>query len=116
MPAVGGNVARFINHSCTPNCYTQVIGDMIWIRAARNIRSGEELTYDYCTDGDGHDPLPLPPRMHGHAVNARRDTSSTFTASPRRRSRRRRRSSGELRRARHRVSGRPISTSRTFRR
>jgi SET domain-containing protein len=51
--AVGGNVARYINHSCTPNCYTQVIGDTIWIRAARNIRCGEELTYDYCTDGEG---------------------------------------------------------------
>jgi uncharacterized protein len=51
--AVGGNVARYINHSCTPNCYTQVTGDTIWIRAARNIRKGEELTYDYSTDGVG---------------------------------------------------------------
>ena len=51
--AVGGNVARFINHSCRPNCYSQVIGDTIWIRAARNIRRGEELTYDYYTDGAG---------------------------------------------------------------
>ena len=52
--AVGGNIARFINHACAPNCYTQVIGDTIWIRAARNIRKGEELTYDYSTDGDGN--------------------------------------------------------------
>ena len=51
--AVGGNVARFINHSCRPNCYAQVIGETIWIRAARNIRRGEELTYDYYTDGAG---------------------------------------------------------------
>ena len=51
--AVGGNVARYVNHSCTPNCYTQVIGDTIWIIAARNIRRGEELTYDYSTDGVG---------------------------------------------------------------
>ena len=50
---VGGNIARFINHACAPNCYTQVIGDTIWIRAARNIRKGEELSYDYSTDGDG---------------------------------------------------------------
>jgi uncharacterized protein len=49
--AVGGNVARFINHSCTPNCYTRIIGETIWIIAARNIRTGEELTYDYLTDG-----------------------------------------------------------------
>jgi SET domain-containing protein len=50
---VGGNIARFINHSCTPNCYSQVIGDQIWIIAARNIRKGEELTYDYLTEGVG---------------------------------------------------------------
>jgi uncharacterized protein len=51
--AVGGNIARYINHSCTPNCYTMVRGDTIWICAARNIRPGEELTYDYWTDGKG---------------------------------------------------------------
>jgi uncharacterized protein len=51
--AVGGNIARYVNHSCHPNCYTQVTGDTIWIRAARNIRRGEEITYDYSTDGVG---------------------------------------------------------------
>jgi SET domain-containing protein len=51
--AIGGNIARYINHSCTPNCYTQIIGDTIWIRAARTIQKGEELTYDYATDGAG---------------------------------------------------------------
>jgi len=50
---VGGNVARFINHACRPNCYVHIVGDTIWIRAARNIRKGEELTYDYMTDGEG---------------------------------------------------------------
>ena len=45
---------RYINHACEPNCYTRVIGDTIWIIAARNIRKGEELTYDYATDGPGH--------------------------------------------------------------
>jgi len=50
--AVGGNLARFINHACRPNCYVQVIGDVIWIRASRNLRAGEELTYDYSTDGE----------------------------------------------------------------
>jgi len=52
--AVGGNIARYINHSCTPNCYTIVKGETIWIVAARTIRKGEELTYDYSTDGPGH--------------------------------------------------------------
>jgi SET domain-containing protein len=49
---VGGNIARFINHACKANCYTEIIGDTIWIRAARNIGKGEELTYDYHTDGE----------------------------------------------------------------
>jgi SET domain-containing protein len=52
--AVGGNLARFINHSCTPNCYIQIIGDTIWVRAARNIRRGEELAYHYHTEGEAH--------------------------------------------------------------
>ena len=49
--AVGGNLARFINHSCHPNCYYHIVGDTIWIRAARNIQPGEELTYNYYTNG-----------------------------------------------------------------
>lgn len=44
---VGGNIARFINHACKPNCYVDIAGDVIWIRASRNIKTGEELTYDY---------------------------------------------------------------------
>jgi len=49
--SVGGNLARFINHACRPNCYVQVIDGVIWIRAARTIRPGEELSYDYHTGG-----------------------------------------------------------------
>ena len=48
----GGNIARFINHSCVPNCYSQIVGHTIWIRAGRNIQAGEELTYNYNTDGE----------------------------------------------------------------
>ena len=52
--AVGGNIARFINHSCTPNCWIEVDAKTktIWVRAARYIEPGEELTYDYNTEGD----------------------------------------------------------------
>ena len=67
--AVGGNIARYINHACEPNCYTQIIGDTIWIIAARNIRKGEELTYDYSTDGEGVDPVPLPSGLQGAAAD-----------------------------------------------
>jgi SET domain-containing protein len=51
---VGGNIARFINHSCTPNCWIEVDGKTktIWVRAAKQIRKGQELVYDYNTEGD----------------------------------------------------------------
>jgi uncharacterized protein len=50
--AVNGNIARFINHSCRPNCWWEVVDKTIWIRASRTIQPGEELTYDYATIGD----------------------------------------------------------------
>jgi SET domain-containing protein len=49
--AVGGNIARYVNHACHPNCYTDVVDRTIWIIASRRIRKGEELTYDYNTEG-----------------------------------------------------------------
>lgn len=49
---VGGSTARFINHSCAWNCYSEVVGDIVWIRAAKNIAKGDELTYDYNTGGE----------------------------------------------------------------
>ena len=45
--AVDGNDARFINHSCDPNCDPEVLDGAIWIRAIKNIQPGVELTYDY---------------------------------------------------------------------
>jgi SET domain-containing protein len=41
------NLARYINHSCDPNCEVENTGRTIWIVAARNIQEGEELSYDY---------------------------------------------------------------------
>ena len=45
--AVGGNSARFINHSCNPNCESVIEDDRVFIDAIREIRPGEELVYDY---------------------------------------------------------------------
>src|ERR1043166_1609537 len=42
-----GNSARWINHSCSPNCEIEDEDDRIFIEARRDIRPGEELTYDY---------------------------------------------------------------------
>jgi SET domain-containing protein len=41
------NVARYINHSCRPNCVARRIARSIRIYARRRIQPGEELTYDY---------------------------------------------------------------------
>jgi len=54
---VGGNEARYINHSCEPNCETVIENGRVYIAARRTIRPGEELTYDYQLERDGH-PKP----------------------------------------------------------
>ena len=41
------NTARLINHSCKPNCRTEIIRGVIWIIAKRDIAEGEELFFDY---------------------------------------------------------------------
>ena len=44
---VGGNAARYVNHSCEPNCEARQTGRRVFIVARRDIAPGEELTYDY---------------------------------------------------------------------
>jgi len=52
-PEVGGNEARWINHSCDPNCEAiEEEGGRVFIYALRNIRAGEELFYDYQLEVD----------------------------------------------------------------
>ena len=41
------NTARYINHSCRPNCDAVVSKRRVWIWSRRAIKAGEELTYDY---------------------------------------------------------------------
>ncbi len=41
------NLARYINHSCRPNCEPEIEGKRIMIYAKKNIKPGEELNYDY---------------------------------------------------------------------
>ena len=45
--AVGGNDARWINHSCAPNCDAVIDDGRIWIETIREVAPGEELAYDY---------------------------------------------------------------------
>jgi uncharacterized protein len=51
-PEIGGNDARWINHSCDPNCEAIEEDDRIFIDALRDIRVGEELFYDYALEID----------------------------------------------------------------
>ena len=41
------NLARYINHSCAPNAEAIISGRRVWIWSRRNIKVGEEITYDY---------------------------------------------------------------------
>jgi len=45
--AFDGNDARFINHSCEPNCDAYIERGHIWIESIKRIPAGAELTYDY---------------------------------------------------------------------
>ncbi|KAK3692906.1 methyltransferase-like protein [Podospora appendiculata] len=57
-----GNLGRFCNHSCNPNCFVDkwVVGDKLrmGIFATRTIRAGEELVFNYNVDRYGADPQP----------------------------------------------------------
>jgi len=44
------NTARYINHSCDPNCAVHKENGALWIVAARDIMAGEELSYNYGYD------------------------------------------------------------------
>ena len=41
------NIARLINHSCDPNCEVFGTGLKVWVYAIKDIKKGEELSYDY---------------------------------------------------------------------
>lgn len=43
----GGNRARWINHSCAPNCESEIKGQRVYLRSLRDIQAGEELSFDY---------------------------------------------------------------------
>ena len=53
---VDGNEARFINHSCDPNCETIVEKGRIYVESVRDIGTGDELLYDYLIGRTPDDP------------------------------------------------------------
>jgi len=50
--SVSWNTAKWINHSCDPNCETDILKGKIWIIAIKKIKKGEEITYNYAYDVD----------------------------------------------------------------
>ena len=44
------NEARYINHSCVPNCEIEIRKERVYVFSKKNIKAGEELNYDYDTD------------------------------------------------------------------
>lgn len=98
------NIARYINHSCRPNCDAEELNDRVFIRARRNIMLGEEITYDYgreyfdewikpkgcrCVKCKSRrvtarrDPLPHPSHHHATIHLSRRKGSDGQTKTPR---------------------------------
>jgi SET domain-containing protein len=62
MEDIDGNVdwnpARFINHSCAPNCEAELSDERIWIVALRDIAASEEITFNYGYDLEGYREYP----------------------------------------------------------
>jgi hypothetical protein len=79
---VNGNEARFINHSCDPNCEAVIDSGHIYIETIRTIQPGQELVYDYqyerAPDADESDEARYPCRCG--APNCR----GTILAPPKR--------------------------------
>ena len=55
---VAWNPAKYINHSCSPNAEAQFFGDQIWIMAIRNIKAGEEISFNYSYDLENYQEHP----------------------------------------------------------
>ncbi len=55
---VDWNPARFINHSCSPNCDAELDEWRIWIVARRPIEPGEEITFNYGYDLENYKEHP----------------------------------------------------------
>ena len=52
------NPARFLNHSCTPNCEAVLEDGRVWVAALRDIHAGEEITFNYGYDLTDHREHP----------------------------------------------------------
>lgn len=77
---VDGNDARFINHSCDPNCESEIERNRVFIDAIKPIKKGEELFYDYAYGRDGTETLEDETEVYGAA--AARRSAARRSSSP----------------------------------
>lgn len=56
--SVKWNPARYLNHSCNPNCESDIKKKRVWIYATKKIKKGQELTYNYGHDLDDYHERP----------------------------------------------------------
>ena len=84
--ARGGNEARFINHSCAPNCESVIVRRRVYIDAVRDIQAGEEILYDYWYMTDDEYTIEDLRRVYPCRCNAP-ECRGTLARPPRRRKR-----------------------------
>ena len=70
--SVDGNEARFINHSCDPNCESVIEGGRVFIDAVRPIKTGAELLYDYAYTRDGSETEEEETGLYGCRCGSRK--------------------------------------------
>ena len=56
--SVKWNPARYLNHSCKPNCESDVKKDRVWIYSTKKIKKGQELTYNYGHELEDYEDRP----------------------------------------------------------
>jgi uncharacterized protein len=69
--SVEWNLAKYINHSCSPNCAAELIGKHVWIVSLRQIHPGEEITFNYGYDLEDYRDYPCrcgSPQCAGYIV------------------------------------------------
>ena len=102
---VDGNDSRFINHSCDPNCESNIENRRVFIDAIRTIEVGAELNYDYQIGRERDDP-PNVDVIYACRCGAK-DCRGTMLWPPKRAAARKKKQAAVSRTARKRSSPRP---------
>ena len=100
---VGGNEARYFNHSCEPNCEAVTEQRRVYLEALRTIAAGEELTYDYQLER-GRWPTAEWERRYACRCGAATCRGTMLAPPPRRKPRRSRKAAKKHGAGSHRVA------------